>query len=145
MLLIYLLHHVLKQSVSVFEKCVHVFKEMSFYSHSIYIIIRSIYYITCFITTLSIITTLLTFKSYFSSFHLVVVSDDDNNMRFFRKFCMKRRLILLKSIISSFRYKINRRFNSSIINIQSLFFDLIRCEKQSFSMKFVKKIIYWYT
>ncbi len=99
-------------------------------------------YITCFITTLPTITSLPTLKSYFSSFHLVVVSDDDSNMRFFRKFSMKRRLILLKFIFSSFRYKISRRFNSSIVNIQSSFFDLIRCEKQSFSKKFVKKLIY---
>jgi hypothetical protein len=51
---------------------------------------------------------------------------------------------LLKSIISSSRYKISRRFNSLIINIQSSLFDLIRCEKQSFSKKFVRKLIYWY-
>jgi hypothetical protein len=52
--------------------------------------------VTCFITTLPTITTLLTPKPYFSPFHLAVVSDGDSNMRFFRKFSMRRRLVMLK-------------------------------------------------
>ncbi len=41
---------------------------------------------------------------------------------------MWRRLVLLKSIISSSRYEIIRCFNSSIIFILHSLFDLIRCE-----------------
>jgi hypothetical protein len=103
--------------------------------------------LTCLITTLSMITTFSLSKSYFSSFHLVVVSVDDSNMRFFRKFSMRRRLILLKFILFSSRYKIIKKFNSSIINIQHSLFDFIRCKKKSFKQssrkELIKKLIYW--
>ncbi len=81
--------------------------------------------ITWFITTWATITTLYNFKPYFSLFHLVVVSDSDSNMRFFRKFYVIRRLILLISISLSSRYKIIKRFDSSIFIIQHSLFDLI--------------------
>jgi hypothetical protein len=87
--------------------------------------------ITCFIITLSTITTLLILKPYFSSFHLAVVSDDDSNMRFFRIFSMRRRLVMLKWFFLSRHFEIIERFNSSILLILhslfasfSLLFDL---------------------
>ncbi len=81
------------------------------------------------ITTWDTVTTWYHSKPYFSPFHLVVASDGDSNMRFFRKFSMIRRLVLLIFIISSSRYKIIRCLTSSIVNIQHSLFDLIRCEK----------------
>ncbi len=78
--------------------------------------------ITCFITTLSTITTLLTPKPYFSSFHLVVADDDDSNMRFFRKFSLRRRLVILKCLSLSRQFEITECFNSSILVILHLLF-----------------------
>ncbi len=78
--------------------------------------------LTCFTTTLSTITTLLTLKPYFSPFHLVVADDDNSNMRFFRKFSLRRRLIILKCLSLSRQFEIIECFNSSILVIlHSLF------------------------
>jgi hypothetical protein len=70
-------------------------------------------------------------KPYFSPFHLAVVSDDDSNMRFFRKFSMRRRLVMLKWFFLSRQFEIIECFNSSILVILhslfvsfSLLFDL---------------------
>jgi hypothetical protein len=78
--------------------------------------------ITCFTVTLSTIVTFPLSKSYFSPFHLAVVSDGDSNMRFFRKFSLRRHLIILKCLFLSRQFEIIECFNSSILVIlHSLF------------------------
>jgi hypothetical protein len=78
--------------------------------------------ITCFTTTWASTTTWYHPKPYFSPFHLAVVSDDDSNMRLFRKFSMRRRLLILKCPSLSRQFEIIRCFNSSIVLIlHSLF------------------------
>jgi hypothetical protein len=87
--------------------------------------------LTCLTTTWLTTTTWPHLKSYFSPFHLVVISDDDSNMRFFRKFYVICRLIMLKWFSLSRQLKIIECFNSSILVILhslfvsfSSFFDL---------------------
>jgi hypothetical protein len=73
-------------------------------------------------TTWAETTTFYNSKSYFSLFHLAVVSDGDSNMRVFRKCCMRRRLVILKRLFLSRQFEIIGCFNSSIVLIlHSLF------------------------
>jgi hypothetical protein len=98
--------------------CIYVFISNSF----VFFLSLQETMLTCFIVTLTLITTLYNFKLYFSLFHLVVVSDDDSNMRFFRKFSMRRRLVILKCFFLSRQFEIIECFNSSILVIlHSLF------------------------
>jgi hypothetical protein len=84
--------------------------------------------ITCFTVIRVSITIWRHSKPYFSFFHLVVVIDDDVNMRLFKKRCMRRRLLLLKSIFLSHQIKIIECFISSILHIQHSLF-VIKCER----------------
>ncbi len=97
-----------------------------FYTHTPLTLIH----ITCFIVTLTLITTLYNSKSYFSLFQKIFYETSLSIAKIY---------FFIASIQNNQKFQFIDNQHSTF-NIQHSLFDLIRCKKQSFSKKTHQKV-----